>query len=106
MQVIPGKKVYNGMRNTLYAESFWFDCDSFDYIWILCLKLLPQLTISVINGVQVRIAFRNPRIEENCISLYFDDVLSAPLYITKGAPSVRNGISKNCLSLSQNTRFN
>ena len=82
MIVIPSYKVTNEWARTPYAESFFFDFDLLGTM-ILYLKLLPKTMVSVLNGVPMKLVFRNPKIEEYSITLYIEDVVQAPIYITK-----------------------
>lgn len=82
MIVIPSYKVANEWNQTPYVESFFFDFD-LSGTMILYLKLLPKTMVSVLNGVPMKLVFRNPKIEEYSITLYIEDVVQAPIYITK-----------------------
>ncbi len=78
---IPGEKIYQALRSS-EEQSFFLDYDS-SGILILYLKLYPSLAISVINGVPLTLVFRNPLIERNSITLYINDLVDAPFWISK-----------------------
>ncbi len=82
MIVIPSGNIYQQFISTPYAESFFVELDSTGIIY-LYLKLLPKNIISIMNGVQIELVIRNPRIMQNSITLYIKDVYEAPIYITK-----------------------
>ena len=65
-----------------HEESFFLEYDNLG-ILTLCLKLHPNLAVSVVNGAPLTLVFRMPSIEQNNITLYIHDIPGNPFYITK-----------------------
>jgi len=94
MVTIPSERAYIEMNR--YIETFCLDYDINDVL-ILYLRLSPKMIISVMNGVSIKLVFRNPNIEKETISLYIEDIKGHPSYWVKSANKKNNSIQNNLL---------